>query len=90
MDDPFNWDIDRVVRELCAPPDHPTWAWIPSPELPTPERLEACLREQRVDGHTLLTYPDDSELYNSLGITTLKYKNTLFLVRRELRRQSKL
>ncbi|KAI1318484.1 hypothetical protein F5Y16DRAFT_391869 [Xylariaceae sp. FL0255] len=87
MDDPFNWDVDRVVRELCSP-DHP--AWIPMPQLPPPEQLEACLREQGVDGYTLLTYPNESELHDSLGITTLKQKNTFFHERHELRPQSKL
>ncbi|KAI1318421.1 hypothetical protein F5Y16DRAFT_406340 [Xylariaceae sp. FL0255] len=64
MDDPFNWDVDMVVRELCSP-DHPTWTWCPSPELPPSEQLEACLREQRVDGHTLLTYPNEPKLCDS-------------------------
>ncbi|KAI3326522.1 hypothetical protein HD806DRAFT_410012 [Xylariaceae sp. AK1471] len=87
MDDPFNWGIDRVVRELCFP-DHPTWT--PSPELPPSEQLEACLREQGVDGHTLLTYPDESELRKRLGIKTLKQENTFLHARRELRQRSRL
>ncbi|KAI1314577.1 hypothetical protein F5Y16DRAFT_407001 [Xylariaceae sp. FL0255] len=75
MDDPFNWDVDRVVRELCSP---------------IPDQLAACLRDQGVDGHTFLTYPDESELCKRLGFITLKRENTLFHVRRDLRRRSKL
>ncbi|RWA11916.1 hypothetical protein EKO27_g3211 [Xylaria grammica] len=65
MEDPFNWDVDRMVQELCSPGR----TWIPS------QQVEACLREQGADGHTILTYPDESELCESLGIKTLKYKN---------------
>ncbi|KAI1319043.1 hypothetical protein F5Y16DRAFT_406113 [Xylariaceae sp. FL0255] len=88
MDDPINWDVDRVIRELCSP-DHPVWTPLPKPELPTPEQLAACLCKQGVDSCAFLTYPNESELYDSLGITTLKHKHTFFHVRRELRRQSK-
>ncbi|KAI3331205.1 hypothetical protein F4824DRAFT_504224 [Ustulina deusta] len=85
MDDPFNWDVDRVVQELCSPGR----TWIPSPELPPAQQLEACLREQGADGHTILTYPDESELCESLGIKTLKHKNTFKHARRELRQRSR-
>ncbi|KAI0815404.1 hypothetical protein GGR55DRAFT_628741, partial [Xylaria sp. FL0064] len=87
-DDPFNWDVDRVVQELCSPDR--TWIGIPLPELPPAERLETCLREQGVDGHTILTYPDESELCESLGIRTLKHKNTFAHTRGELRQQSQM
>ncbi|KAI0812981.1 hypothetical protein GGR55DRAFT_638609 [Xylaria sp. FL0064] len=56
-DDPFNWDVDRVI----------------------------CLREQGADGYTILTYADESELCESLGIRTLKHKNTFAHARGELR-----
>ncbi|KAI3322842.1 hypothetical protein HD806DRAFT_116419 [Xylariaceae sp. AK1471] len=85
-DDPFNWDVNRVVQEFCSPDR--TWIGIPSPQLPPTERLEACLREQGADGHTILTYADESELCESLGIRTLKHKNTFAHARRELRRRS--
>lgn len=72
MDDPFNWDVDRVVQELCSP----YRTWIPPLELLPTEQLEARLREQGADGHTILAYPDESELCESLGIKTLKHNNT--------------
>ncbi|KAI1078332.1 hypothetical protein F5B20DRAFT_571599 [Whalleya microplaca] len=74
MDDPWDWDVDRVVQEFCSanrswdPPSLPL-------KLPPPEQLEASLREQEVDGHTLLTY-DHTELFSELGIKILKHKAT--------------
>lgn len=88
MDDPFGWDVDRVVQELCSPDR--TWIGIPSPDLPPSGQLEACLREQGADGHTMLTYPDESELYESLGIRTLKHKSTFQHARSQLRRRSQM
>lgn len=68
-DDPFSWDVDRVVQALCSPDRN--WIGVPSPELPPIQQLEARLREQGADGHTILTYPDESELCDSLGISNL-------------------
>ncbi|KAJ3564802.1 hypothetical protein NPX13_g7722 [Xylaria arbuscula] len=87
-DDPLSWDVDRVVQELCFPDRN--WIGVPSPELPPIQQLEARLREQGADGHTILTYPDESELCDSLGIKSLKHKNTFKHARCELRRRSQL
>ncbi|KAI0160661.1 hypothetical protein GGR57DRAFT_456062 [Xylariaceae sp. FL1272] len=67
ISDPLDWDVDRVVRELCFS-GHP--AWVPLPERPPPEHLEASLRTQGMDGHTLLTYDDGIDLFKSLDIKT--------------------
>ncbi|KAI1157748.1 hypothetical protein F5B18DRAFT_657339 [Nemania serpens] len=83
-DDPFNWGVDKVVRELC----YSGRTWIPSPELPPAQLLEASLRDQGVDGHTILTYPNESKLCESLGIKTLKHENTFYHARCALRQQS--
>ncbi|KAI3328242.1 hypothetical protein F4824DRAFT_500966 [Ustulina deusta] len=88
MDDPWNWDIERVIQELCS--SNRTWIRIPSPELPPSDLLEACLREQGADGHTILTYPDEPELCDSLGIKTLKQKSTFRHARSQLRQQSQM
>ncbi|KAI4870807.1 hypothetical protein F4820DRAFT_145402 [Hypoxylon rubiginosum] len=75
MDDPWSWDVDRVVRELCSskrswePPSAPL-------KFPPLEQLEATLREEEVDGHTLLTY-DHERLCDGLGFKILKHKATL-------------
>ncbi|KAI0114866.1 hypothetical protein F4814DRAFT_439957 [Daldinia grandis] len=76
MDDPWDWDVDRVVQELCSPNrswDPPT----PTPlQFPPPEKLEPLLREHGVDGHTLLTY-DRAELCHDLRIRIVKHKSIL-------------
>jgi len=67
--DPFLWDVDRVVRELCT--TNRSWQAPPAQKLPDPVDLEALLREQEVDGETLLTYSDTfdtSSLWEVLGI----------------------
>ncbi|KAI0163839.1 hypothetical protein GGR57DRAFT_267586 [Xylariaceae sp. FL1272] len=84
MDDPWYWDVDKVVQELCFT----SQPWVHAPELPPTHQLEASLREQGADGHTILTYPDDSELCDSLGIKTLKQKNTFKHARSQLRQRS--
>ncbi|KAI1502470.1 P-loop containing nucleoside triphosphate hydrolase protein [Biscogniauxia marginata] len=86
VDDPWSWDVDRVVRELCSP--NQTWRSSSSPKLPDPRQLEACLREQEADGHTILTYPDETELFDKLGISTLKHKTTFREFRCQLRQRS--
>ncbi|KAI1157495.1 hypothetical protein F5B18DRAFT_657614 [Nemania serpens] len=43
-DNPFDWDVDGVVRELCSP--NPTW--VPSPKLPPAQELEARARNKAV------------------------------------------
>ncbi|KAI1322658.1 hypothetical protein F5Y16DRAFT_385846 [Xylariaceae sp. FL0255] len=83
-DDPLNWGVDEVIEKLCRPGR----SWVLSPKL-LPS-LKGALHTQGVDGHTLLTYDDDIDLFKSLGITTLKQKNTFLHARRELRRRSKL
>jgi hypothetical protein len=87
-DDPFNWDVDRVVQELCSPDR--TWIGVLSPELPPIQQLEARLREQGADGHTILNYPDEPELCDRLDIKTLKQKGTFRHAPCQLRQQSQM
>ncbi|KAI2613017.1 uncharacterized protein GGS25DRAFT_146220 [Hypoxylon fragiforme] len=75
MDDPWDWDVDRVVQELCS--EYRSW------EPPTsrfnfaaPDLLAPVLREQEVDGHTLITY-GHKDLCNELGIRIVKHKAIL-------------
>ncbi|KAK3401165.1 hypothetical protein B0T20DRAFT_348197 [Sordaria brevicollis] len=56
QNDPFHWDVERVVKELCT--SERTWDAPPPHKLPDPERLAFKLRELDIDGETLLTYPD--------------------------------
>ncbi|KAI3337271.1 hypothetical protein HD806DRAFT_33086 [Xylariaceae sp. AK1471] len=74
MDDPWNWDVERVVQELCTP--NQPWYRSSAPlKLPPLDKLEAALREHEVDGELLLTY-DQTELCAELGIRVLKHKAT--------------
>ncbi|KAI2606628.1 hypothetical protein GGR54DRAFT_620545 [Hypoxylon sp. NC1633] len=86
MDDPWDWNIDRVVRELCSSDR----TWTPSSNTPNlPDFLEASLREQEADGYTILTYSDESELFCALGIKSLKHKSTFRDARNQLRERSR-
>ncbi|KAI1633308.1 hypothetical protein F4809DRAFT_623937 [Biscogniauxia mediterranea] len=75
MDDPLDWDVERVVRELCSP----NRTWTPSSSLlkfPPLDQLEAHLRTHEVDGEVLLTY-DHADLCAELGLKILKHKSSL-------------
>ncbi|RYC58078.1 hypothetical protein CHU98_g8124 [Xylaria longipes] len=86
MDDPWNWDVDRVVQELCT--SSQSWRQSSTPlKLPPVDQLQGALRENEVDGEVLLTY-DQSELCTELGIKILKHKSTLRNAIEELRSQS--
>ncbi|TGJ82914.1 hypothetical protein E0Z10_g5844 [Xylaria hypoxylon] len=74
MDDPWSWDVERVVQELCTPGK--SWPQSSTPlKLPPLDKLEEALREHEVDGEVLLTY-DQAELCAELGIKILKHKST--------------
>ncbi|KAJ4407261.1 hypothetical protein N0V85_004403 [Neurospora sp. IMI 360204] len=72
--DPFNWNVERVVKELCTP--ERTWD-APAPhKLPDPERLAFKLRDLEIDGETLLTYSDEygwPTFWETLGIKKLAH-----------------
>ncbi|KAL0931650.1 snf2 family helicase [Colletotrichum truncatum] len=78
--DPFEWDVDQVVLELCDAKDRP---WLPrsTTKRPDPAALSAALRENDVDGETLLTYEDVmlsiSGLLTILGLTKPAHQMTL-------------
>ncbi|KAB5558401.1 P-loop containing nucleoside triphosphate hydrolase protein, partial [Coniochaeta sp. 2T2.1] len=56
-DDPYNWDVARVIQELCT--SHRTWNAPPAARLPDPDQLSGKLAELAVDGETLLTFELD-------------------------------
>ncbi|KAI0396942.1 hypothetical protein F5Y17DRAFT_45511 [Xylariaceae sp. FL0594] len=86
MDDPWEWDVERVVRELCT--TNQTWCSSPATlRLPPLDKLEAALREHEVDGEVLLTY-DQTELCSELGIKILKHKSTFKKAIREIQLKS--
>ncbi|KAK4137375.1 hypothetical protein BT67DRAFT_414610 [Trichocladium antarcticum] len=76
--DPFLWDEDQVVRELCTPDR--SWRAPPARRLPDPAALEGKLRDCGVDGQTLLTYADEFDfpsLWAQLGVKKLSHQLSL-------------
>ncbi|KAK4123767.1 hypothetical protein N657DRAFT_572806 [Parathielavia appendiculata] len=87
--DPFLWDEDRVVQELCT--SHRSWKAPPAKRLPDPAALEARLRECGVDGESLLTYGDEfgfDQLWRYLGVKKLPHQLSLKDAVSQLRRHS--
>ncbi|KAI1426151.1 hypothetical protein F5Y12DRAFT_794615 [Xylaria sp. FL1777] len=86
MDDPWDWDVDRVVQELCT--SDRSWHLSSAPlRLPPLDKLEEALRQHEVDGEVLLTY-DQAELCAELGIKILKHKSTFKNAIREIQLRS--
>ncbi|GAB0133221.1 hypothetical protein EsDP_00001633 [Epichloe bromicola] len=88
--DPFLWDEDVVISELCA---------LTRPCSRNLEDLAARIRENEIDGHSLLTYDlvgeangHDlrNELYQTLNVKLIKHKNALGEAIMMLRRRSQL
>lgn len=71
MSDPWDWDVDRVVQELCTP--NRIWK-PPSPAMlmvSDPISLEAVLREQEVNGSVILGEVNMNVLKDDFGIKAL-------------------
>ncbi|KXH61482.1 SNF2 super family protein [Colletotrichum salicis] len=79
-DDPFNWDVEKLVHELCIAESRP---WHPrlATKRPNPAVLAKALREHDIDGETLLTYEDVMPpldgLLSDLGIVKIVHKMTI-------------
>jgi hypothetical protein len=87
--DPFLWDEDRVVQELCT--SNRSWKAPPAKRLPDPAALEAKLRDCGVDGESLLTYEDEfgfGHLWACLGVKKLPHQLSLKDAITQLRRRS--
>jgi SNF2 family DNA or RNA helicase len=87
--DPFLWDEERVVQELCT--ENRSWRAPPSKRLPDPAALEAKLRDCGVDGESLLTYEDEfgfDQLWGYLGVKKLPHQLSLKDAITQFRRRS--
>ncbi|KAK8114371.1 hypothetical protein PG999_006440 [Apiospora kogelbergensis] len=74
--DPWGWDTDRVVKELCT--GRRSWKPLENPPiLPDPIHLESGLRENLINGVSLLKDADDPSFFQDLGVKANKHKNTL-------------
>ena len=88
-DDPWDWDINRVVRELCTAAK--TWSLEVSVKLPHKAELEPKIRENDLNGEELLTCGEnvgDVVVWDSLGLKSLAHKSSLSKVVKHLRRKS--
>ncbi|KAK8049857.1 hypothetical protein PG994_011587 [Apiospora phragmitis] len=73
--DPWEWDTDRVVKELCT--GRRSWKPVEDPPiLPDPTRLENALRENLINGISLLKDADD-DFFKDIGVKIHKHKSTL-------------
>ncbi|KAM3500802.1 hypothetical protein MY10362_006098 [Beauveria mimosiformis] len=82
LEDPFLWDLDRVCRELCC--DGAEWTNDVS-------AFESLLRENLMDGETLLTYElifSRKELTECLGVTAARHRTRFFRKIMNLQKQS--
>lgn len=88
-DDPRNWTIDRVVYELCHS-STPLWLPLDGPQQLIPERprLENALRENHVDGDSLLTL-EMTTLKEDLGIASFGIRNAIMKAVRFFRGNSR-
>jgi hypothetical protein len=83
-DDPWFWDIERVVKELCAE----NKAWIPrvdSRQFEDPAKLAEKLREHKICGITLLDHGDNPQLRGDLGLFIFKDWSYFMYATRHLR-----
>ncbi|KAI4213756.1 MAG: hypothetical protein LQ351_003722 [Letrouitia transgressa] len=88
MNDPCQWSVDQVVGALCSPNAAFRTSADPG-QRPDPNFLEAKLREQYIDGTTLLTDIDLKSLREDIGIQPLGPRSTILREIKRLRRQSR-
>lgn len=78
-EDPWTWDTDRVVQELCT--ENRTWPPLFATQLlPDPKQLEINLREHEIDGPWLLTEITNQTLrddFSLVGPRSIKYRATI-------------
>lgn len=87
MDDPWNWDIDRVVKEFCT--NDRTWRPITEPaRLPEPGSFELTLRSHEVEGFALLDTEPEA-FCDYVGINPLTQRRTLIHAVQQLRKRSR-
>lgn len=78
-EDPWTWDTDRVVQELCT--ENRTWPPLSATQaLPDATKLEFDLRQHEIDGFWLLTAITHQTLRDDFGLVgarSIKYRGTI-------------
>ncbi|KAK7615236.1 hypothetical protein JOL62DRAFT_146314 [Phyllosticta paracitricarpa] len=78
--DPWDWSVDQVVEALC----HQTKWWRdgnPNITLPEASPLETALRDNEINGFTLLSYVDDQIMKSDFGLKTARRAATRWAIR---------
>ncbi|SZF01371.1 unnamed protein product [Blumeria hordei] len=87
-EDPWDWDVDRVVQELCTT----NRSWQPQslamPSISDPKSLERILREQEVTGCVILEDIDMNVLKEDFGIKALGRRSFIMSAIAQLRKKS--
>jgi hypothetical protein len=86
--DPWDWSIDEVVDEFC----HSRTLWQqgrPNSALPDPAAFEQILRDNDVNGATLLTEVNPTSLKDDFGIKSLGQRSNVAWAVDKLRGRSK-
>ncbi|KAI9776473.1 MAG: hypothetical protein M1835_005510 [Candelina submexicana] len=87
LEDPFDWTVDDVVTRLCNA--NTSWSSSTAPSvLPDPTFFELALRENHIDGVTLLTEVDRATLQYHLGLKSVGHIGTVMRAVQRLRSQS--
>ncbi|KAI9764262.1 MAG: hypothetical protein M1840_008553 [Geoglossum simile] len=87
LDDPLDWNIDQVIAALCNR-NSPYLQISPSSVVPDLDALSGSLRDNLINGLTLLTTVDDNVLREDLGLKTLGHRAFLSRAIRTLRTKS--
>jgi hypothetical protein len=86
-DDPYDWTIEQVVSALCDPESSYLHSK-PAAQIPDLASLGRSLRDNDVDGTTLLTGINGQELKDDLGLKKLGQRTTILNAIRTLRARS--
>ena len=73
--DPWCWSVDEVVSNLCH--QHHLWEDRPQSTLPDGVTFERILRENEIDGSTLLQSVDLQTIKDDLGIRSLGQRSAV-------------
>ena len=86
-EDPFDWNVDQVVAALCD--SSVVWTkWVLFNPLPEPKRFEQALRDNDIDGCTLLAELDHASARDDLGLKSFGQRATIMRAVRNLRGRS--
>ncbi|KAL2001985.1 hypothetical protein VTN02DRAFT_900 [Thermoascus thermophilus] len=77
LDDPLDWTVDQVVAYLCHNPATP-WSQSATPApRPDPASFEAALRDNVINGETLLNDVDRDTLRQDLGLKAVGHYSSI-------------